>query len=168
MCCNFFQVNSKLRVLPEGFCVFALYNHSSLLLISMIKIILLCIASLNTWGLSRSLWLCLFYGLAPMKTFWFWWRKCEKLYFFSRYLYISIVFFSCVICAAEFWLSIIIQKFLNRCCIRGHDCQKNLPQWLAHLHAAWAAFRYSWSCKELKCNIYLKQIGLLKINIPKP
>lgn len=44
-----------------------------------------------------------------------------KSFIFSRYLYISIVFFSYVICAAEFLLLNVIQKYLERFCMRGQE-----------------------------------------------
>lgn len=56
-----------------------------------------------------------------------------KSFIFFRYLYISIVFFSCVICAAESGLLNMIQKCLNRYCTRGHDFQRKLQQCLLML-----------------------------------
>lgn len=63
-----------------------------------------------------------------------------KALFFSRYLYISIVFFSYVICATEFLLLNMTQKFLERFYVRGQETAQKLEDicpcymWTAFLH----------------------------------
>lgn len=66
-----------------------------------------------------------------------------KSFIFFPDLYISIVFFSCVLCATETGLLNTIQKFLNRYFKRGHNCQRKLQQCDAQVCVVWAAFLQS-------------------------
>lgn len=54
----------------------------------------------------NNVWFCLFYSLTPMKTLGSDGERVKSFIFFPRYLYISIVFFSCVLC----------YKFFSVCC----------------------------------------------------
>lgn len=71
---------------------------------------------------------------------WFWRSKSVKSFIFSRYLYISIVFFSYVICATEFLLLNTIQKYLWRFPMRWQETAWELEvicpwcMWTAFLH----------------------------------
>lgn len=68
--------------------------------------------SVNNWGLSISLWLCLFYCLTLMKIFISEGVRVWKALFFSRYLYISIVFLV-VCCLLQIYFSLLQTQFGN-------------------------------------------------------
>lgn len=88
-----------------------------------------------------------------------------KALFFSRYLYISIVFFSYIICATEFLLLNIIQKYLRRFCMREQETAWK-PEVICPC-CLWTAFLHdgpglSQSCEKVHCNIYWSNLDYVR------
>lgn len=126
--------------------------------------------SVNNWGLSISLWLCLFYCLTLMKIFISEGVRVWKALFFSRYLYISIVFFSYVMCYRIFVIKHdpeISGKILYE---RARDCLKarsHLSVLYVVCFPAWYLEGFSEAVRRYTI-IFIEVIWTTLDNIPDP